>query len=105
MSSSDPAVALPLSLPINASGAGLQSAQIASLTAQIEQLVRKNDSLSRQYENDKRKMETTMDLEQKRAQNTILKMKEANKQEVSSWETDCEKVRLDSVLHPLRHGC
>jgi regulator of replication initiation timing len=100
MSSNSPYTALPLSLPIATSSAGLQSAQIASLTTQIEQLVRKNEALTRQYENDKRQLEMTIESEQKRARDAVSKMMEASKSEVAEWEANCEKVCICFSLVP-----
>jgi FtsZ-binding cell division protein ZapB len=80
-------------LPIS-STTGAQSVQIASLTSQIEELVKKNTALTQQHERARSEVEAKLAEEVSRGIEAVQRIREAHKAEVQTWKDRCETVRM-----------
>lgn len=89
---SNSAIPIP-TLPIT-STAGAQSVQIASLTSQIEELVKKNTALTQQYESRRSEWEIKLAEENNRGLEAAQRIREASKVEVQTWKDRCETIRV-----------
>jgi hypothetical protein len=82
-------------LPISSATAS-QAAHIASLTAQVEELVNKNRSISSQHDTERQEWEARLVEERTRAEEVVKRLRDGHKKEVNGLKESLETVRLTS---------
>ncbi|KAG8784912.1 hypothetical protein FRB91_008215 [Serendipita sp. 411] len=78
-------------LPISSGTAG-QAAHIASLTAQLEELVSRNNQFSKQLQDERAESERRVKAERQRGDAAVRQLQQANVQEIQEWKDACESL-------------
>ncbi|KAG8827333.1 3-oxo-5a-steroid 4- dehydrogenase [Serendipita sp. 399] len=82
-------------LPISSGTAG-QAAHIASLTAQLEELVSRNNQLTQHMQEERADFERRIKAERLRGDSAVRQLQQANEQEVQEWKNACDSLCVAS---------